>query len=72
MNRNHCSQIYPIIKLFGEGANIEFWDSTWLGSSNKRGVWRTAENIGFAMPLDYYRQILPDGSVKYFGEKRFE
>jgi hypothetical protein len=64
MTREKAKQMLPIIEAFGDGANIEFWDSMQI-TGNGRGMWRTAEDIGMGAPVSYYRWITM-GKVFYF------
>lgn len=70
MTRDKCKAILPVIQAFANGEHIEFYDSMQITGTFTRGMWKTAENIGFGRSVDYYRMI-KEGKTIYFGSERF-
>jgi hypothetical protein len=65
MTRKQCIKILPVITAFAEGKHIEYWDSMQIVGTFKRGMWKTADNIGFGVGCSNYRMI-ENGVVHYF------
>ena len=66
MTREKCKEILPVIEAFANGEHVEFYDSLQITSAFTRGVWKTAENIGFGCSVKRYRMI-KNHEVIYFG-----
>lgn len=47
----------PIIEAFANGAIVEYYDVHSIALNGKRGMWKTAENIGFGEDPNKYRII---------------
>lgn len=65
MTREQCKRILPVIEAFSNGEHIECWDNLEIVGSTQRGLWRTADNIGFGASPSYYRMI-KGGMIYYF------
>lgn len=65
MTREKCKQMLPIIQAFANGEHIEYYDSSKITGTFKRGAWVTAENIGFGSSVDNYRMV-KNGEIIYF------
>ena len=70
MTREKCKVILPIIQAFANGENVEYYDSLQITGAFTRGMWRTADNIGFGRPVCDYRIINKDDSIMYFGFRK--
>jgi hypothetical protein len=68
MTRKECKAILPVIEAFANGEHIEFYDYLQITGTFTRGLWKTADNIGFGCSVDYYRMI-KNGETIYFGQK---
>jgi hypothetical protein len=68
MTREKCKAILPIIQAFANGEHVEFYDSSQISRTFTRGVWKTADNIGFGCSVDNYR-IIKNGEPIYFNNK---
>ena len=65
MTRNKAKEMLPIIQAFADGECIEYWDSLQIVDSFRRGMWKTAENLGMGAATSEYRMIKM-GEVHYF------
>ena len=67
MTRKKCIAMLPIIQAFAAGEHIQYYDNTNIENDRWVGRWVTAEDIGFGMPVHYYRAIR-NGEPFYFTE----
>ena len=65
MTREKCKKMLPIIQAFADGKHIEYWDSLQIVGEFQRGMWKTAEDIGFGGSISHYRMI-ELGTIYYF------
>lgn len=65
MTRQKCKAILPVVQAFAEGKHVEYWDSMQIVSTFQRGMWKTADDIGFGSSVSDYR-LIEDGMVHYF------
>ena len=65
MTREKCKEMLPVIQAFADGEYIEFYDTMSYKSNGSRGMWKTADDIGFGCSIRTYRMIKND-EIIYF------
>lgn len=72
MNREKCKAILPVIQDFANGEHIEYYDPFHIWENERgRGAWKTADNIGFGQPVNYYRKKVGERYVYYDTTKKY-